>query len=152
MTSTSSSMAPYILCDTNLLIRLVHFTNDSSGVERFKEMLAGRYSPCVCLQNLVELWSVATRPSNVNGFGLAPSDAHNLVSQVRKNFEWIPDAPETVNIWLGLCTKHAVSGRRIHDARLAATALANGVKTLATYNQSDFHAFEGLTIVTPSIS
>ena len=50
-----------------------------------------------------------------------------------------------------LSEKHKLTARRVHDARHAATALVNGVKSIFTYDTNDWQIFEadGLTIAGP---
>jgi predicted nucleic acid-binding protein len=51
--------------------------------------------------------------------------------------------------WENLITACSVSGKSSHDARLAATMLANGVGRILTYNGSDFKRFPGITVLDP---
>lgn len=137
------------MLDTNLLIRLKGHAESAELAASFDQLLEAGYAPCICLQNLTEIWSIATRPISSNGFGLQTQEVATLVKQLRDGFEWLSDEPTTADIWLELCTRYAVAGRHVHDARLAATALANGVKSIATYNTSDFQAFEELEVICP---
>ena len=52
---------------------------------------------------------------------------------------------------LELAAAHGLTARRVHDARHAAVALLNGVRSVYTYDASDWQAFEsdGLTITGP---
>ena len=45
---------------------------------------------------------------------------------------------------------HPVSGPRIHDFRIAATMIENGVTRIVTYNHKDFSPLPGITVVSPS--
>ena len=52
---------------------------------------------------------------------------------------------------LELAAAHGLTARRVHDARHAAVALLNGIRSVHTYDASDWQAFEsdGLTIAGP---
>jgi len=42
-----------------------------------------------------------------------------------------------------------VSGRQVHDARLAAVMLAHGVSHVLTFNVEDFRRYPGIVTVNP---
>lgn len=50
---------------------------------------------------------------------------------------------------MALIEQHDLSGNKIFDAYLAATALAAGITTIATDNVRDFHCFAGFTVINP---
>lgn len=56
-----------------------------------------------------------------------------------------------VELMLNLVAKHALTARRVHDARHAATALAAGVTKVYTYDLGDWQAFtnDGIEILGP---
>lgn len=109
------------------------------------------YTPFIGLQNLAEFWSVSTRPQEHNGFGLDPEAASDLISAFRSEFNLLHESPTTVFVWQTLCKKYRVRGRRTHDMKLAALALSNNLKTIATYNTADFAAVEELHLLKPEI-
>lgn len=43
----------------------------------------------------------------------------------------------------------AVSGVRVHDARLVAAMLVHGVGHVLTLNEADFRRYDGITVVEP---
>jgi hypothetical protein len=45
--------------------------------------------------------------------------------------------------------RHGTSGKRADDARIAATACANGVRHIHTLNDADFSSFSGFTTIDP---
>ena len=63
----------------------------------------------------------------------------------------IPDGFDACIKTLELSEKYKLTARRVHDARHAATALVNGVKSIFTYDINDWQIFEsdGLTIAGP---
>ena len=60
-------------------------------------------------------------------------------------------SPDTSAIYISkeLIKMHQLSGNRIFDAYLAATALSNGIDTIATDNTQDFKKFSQLKIINP---
>ena len=71
----------------------------------------------------------------VNGFALK-------FERLLLSFLLLPDTPEVFGIWLELVTTHQVSGKQVHDARLAASLKAHDVETLLTLNGDDFRRFD----------
>lgn len=83
---------------------------------------------------------------------LAPSKAAALV---RKYYEseditLIYPGPQTIGLMLSLLEVHPVSGARIHDLRIAATMIENGVTQIVTYDEHVFAHLPGITVVDPS--
>jgi predicted nucleic acid-binding protein len=142
------------LLDSNVLLRLAHSGDPRRPTilaaaaklnERGEELLT---SP----QNYVEFWSVVTRPTAQNGFGLTPAEAHARVRHVMALFPVLPDSESIFDEWLRVVSVCSVSGKQVHDARLVAVMLAHGVENLLTFNTVDFSRYEslGVTAVNPS--
>ncbi len=84
----------------------------------------------------------------------APIEAANavrLLIEPPSAIRVLSDGAEASLKMLALSAKYNLTARRVHDARHAATALANGVKLIYTYDINDWKAFEpeGLTIIGP---
>ncbi len=141
-----------ILLDTNLLLRLHDVTSPHQQMTQealIKVRMRGDF-PCITTQNLIEFWSVATRPINVNGFAWTTSKVETEVNLFLSTFSFLADTPEILTHWMALVAQHDIKGRRTHDARLAAVMLAHGVTHLLTFNTDDFKSFSSLTLVHPS--
>ena len=146
---------PRILVDTNILLRLFRLdilqsAGDMAEGKQLESILLENYIPCITFQNLTEYWSVAGRSASDNGFGFSPEDIAEQITRYRKTFDVLPEEPEAVDIWLELCKKYRVSGKRVHDVRLAASALSNGINRVLTLNTKDFENFEELQVLTPT--
>jgi predicted nucleic acid-binding protein len=65
------------LIDTNILVRLVRPQDPlNPAAARAVDVLKRRgEKTSVAPQNLIEFWSVATRPVEVNGLGMTPDEA-----------------------------------------------------------------------------
>ena len=87
---------------------------------------AARHGLCVVAQVLIEYWVAATRPIAQNGFGLSPEHASSDVSGLRAFLPCLPEPADVIDRWFGLVTKHRVSGKPGHDARLVAVMQRTG--------------------------
>lgn len=118
------------LIDTNLLLRRAQPHHPLNAVaraaldglrERGEEM-------CITPQNLIEFWSVATRPvASLNGLGLTPQQTDKEVTQLEGFFRLLPDLPDIYMHWRRLVVAAGVSGRQVHDARLVAVMLTHNI-------------------------
>lgn len=143
-------MASYLL-DTNVILRFLDTQSPLYPLLRQAiTILRSRgHSLKICPQNIVELWAVATRPTSANGFGWTPQFTQIEVNKLLSIYELLPDTPDIFTQWLELVTMHQVSGKQVHDARLAATAKAHNVENLLTLNVDDFKRFD-LQAIHPS--
>lgn len=140
------------MVDTNVLLRSVQLESpDYTLACKTIDSLAGaRDEMCVVPQVIAEFWSVATRPSDVNGLGWTTEEKMNEVSAILSRFVLLSDLPIAFLFWLDLVKKHEVKGKRVHDARLAAVMQAHGVENLLTFNVDDFAAFQHIKAVHPA--
>lgn len=100
-------------------------------------------------QNVVEFWSVATRPENVNGLGLSPETADQTAITLESLFPLLPDSASIYQVWRRLVVDERVRGVNVHDARLAAALRTHGIDRLLTFNVNHFTRF-GISAVSPS--
>lgn len=141
-----------ILADTNILLRLawrraVGHVEVESAVDALR---LRQLTLCYAAQGIAELWNVCTRPAAHNGFGLTVEDADQRVEAIESQMDLLPDTPEAYHQWRDLVVRYRVSGRQVHDARLVAVMLANGVSRLLTLNDTDFKRYaDVITIIHP---
>jgi predicted nucleic acid-binding protein len=115
------------------------------------KILRGRGDQLVVTpQNLVELWSVATRPVAVNGVGKDPSWAERMAVRIERAFPLLPDIPAIHAEWRRLVALTGARGRQVHDARIAAVMRAHGVGHILTFNGGDFARYPGVVAVDPA--
>jgi predicted nucleic acid-binding protein len=114
------------LVDTNILLRLVQRTDPLNIVIRnaVSKLKSDGNIMLITPQNCAEFWNVATRPATKNGFGLTPKDADRQLRLIERIFPLLSDIPTVYPKWRRLVVKFGVSGVQVHDARLAATAIA----------------------------
>src|SRR5258707_2741192 len=74
----------------------------------------------IVAQNLIELWTVATRPLGENGLGMTATEAASELDRIKGMFLFVPDTPAIYPAWEGLVIRHQVMGKPAHDARRVA--------------------------------
>lgn len=141
-----------ILADTNIWLRIADpgAVQHSNAVSAVARLLSEGHHLCICAQNLIEFWAVATRPIESNGFGWTPAQAAVEISEIESRFFFLQDTPEIFSTWKDLVSDSEIRGKRAHDARLAAVCFANGIHALLTFNPSDFVAFSALRLLDPT--
>ncbi len=140
-----------VLTDTNSGLRWAKGgTPEGTAVAVAMEVLLARGDQLVMAsQNFVEFWSVVTRPIEVNGLALDLEHAERLLAHLESVFDLLPEPPTVHAIWRQLVLAHRVRGRQVHDARLAAVMLANGVSHILTFNVADFARYPGIVAIDP---
>ncbi len=102
-------------------------------------------------QCISEAWSVMTRPLEVNGFGLTPSEAaselRRIVAYIPLRFDPLTATPELVDF----AERYAVHGRQIHDARLALLVQLHGLDGILTSNPDDFRRYSINVVSVPKL-
>jgi predicted nucleic acid-binding protein len=144
-------MSDYLL-DTNILLRSRDLASpDYNLVDRtIRYLISNKHRCFMTSQVLIEFWVVATRPVSVNGLRWTPEETELAVQMLINQFEWLEETPDIFRIWLSLATTQRISGKRIHDLRIQAVALAHNISHILTLNPKDFVAVEGITIVHPN--
>jgi len=145
-------VATRYLVDTNILLRYTrrHDPARPAIESAIRKLLGIGVVFYYCPQNVVEAWSVLTRPAERNGFGLSPKEAVVEVQMIQQNFAFASENDEIHPMWLRLVTVYGVSGRNVHDARLVATMRVHGISHLLTFNGADFRRFKEITVVHPA--
>ncbi len=119
------------------------------ALEALDRLLARDDRVCVVLQNVIEFWSIATRPVEANGLGHSQSEAEEEPRKIETFFTLLPESPELDVQWRKLVTTHAVSGKKVHDTRLVAAMLVHGVTYLLTFNVQDFTRYTEIQVFKP---
>ena len=140
------------LLDTNMLTRSAqpHSPEYAVATGAIAMLLRRNERLCVAPQNLIEFWSVATRPTGApNGLGMSPTEADAEIQRIEATFELLPETPDIFLAWRHLVTSHSVSGRQVHDARSAAIMQVYGLPNILTFNAGDFARYGHVTVVDP---
>ena len=140
-----------VLADTNLILRRLHRAHPQYRLARGAITHFSKNGNCVCVtsQNLIELWAVATRPVENNGYGLTPDQADRVIARVEASLFRLPDSDDVYGEWRRLVVQHRVSGKKTHDARIVAAMNVCGVTHILTFNRPDFSRYPEITVVDP---
>jgi predicted nucleic acid-binding protein len=141
-----------VLADTNIILRRIHRAHPQHGQAR--DAIA-RFSKegnriCVTSQNLIELWTVSTRPIENNGLGLTPAQADRVLARVENSVFRLPDSDDVYTEWRRLVVTHGVSGKKTHDARLVAAMTVSGITHILTFNADDFARYASIKVLHPA--
>jgi predicted nucleic acid-binding protein len=133
-----------VLVDTNVLLRRLQPDHEhhALAIDSVARLLAAGEQVYFTLQNVSEFWNVMTRPIAANGLGFSPAFALGEVSKIEAALVLLPDSPAAYEEWKRLVTFYAVSGAKVHDARLVAIMNVHGVRRILTFNTGDFVRFE----------
>lgn len=139
------------LVDTNILLRLAE---NGHPMERLAQAALGIIRsrgdrPCIVLQNLIEFWSVTTRPRDFNGFGFTQAQVESEVRRIEFLFPLLAESPAVNHEWRRLVRAYPIAGKNIHDTRLVALMIANKVTHLLTFNAGDFGRYSEIQVVEP---
>jgi predicted nucleic acid-binding protein len=59
------------------------------------------------------------------------------------------DPPELYDEWRQLVVRHAVSGKKAHDARLVAAMKVHRITHILTFNGADFSRYADIGVIEP---
>jgi predicted nucleic acid-binding protein len=140
------------LADTNILLRLAE-----PGHQMHAETLAALAvlktkgdGGWVIPQNIIEFWSVTTRPAKYNGLGFTHPQTHAEIQRIEILFQLILDKPGIYAEWKRLVIAHSVEGKQVHDTRIVAAMNVHQITQLLTFNQDDFKRFTGIVAISPA--
>src|SRR5260370_9143547 len=132
-----------VLVDTNILLRTLqpHHPHCPIAERALSVLRTGNEPMYVTVQNLVEFWAVATRPTAANGLGLTPEKAAREMAALKRLFPILPESVPLLSEWERLVVTHRVSGKATHDARLVAAMKVHGVGRILTFDAAGFTRF-----------
>jgi predicted nucleic acid-binding protein len=141
-----------ILVDTNILLRATQPHNPTSqvAIQAVKNLLAASEDVCVFNQSLIEFWNAATRDISINGLGVSPVQADAELKRIESMLIILPDHPDIYAEWRKLVVIHSVSGKQVHDTRIAAAMKVFGISQILTFNAKDFKRFQNISIIDPA--
>src|SRR6266705_4736566 len=108
------------LVDTNLLLRSTEPAHPmyAPAMNAIAILRTRGERLCVVPQNLIEFWSVCTRPVERNGLGMTAAEAQVELARLEALYIVLPDTPAIYQEWRQLVVTHAITGVNVHDARL----------------------------------
>lgn len=135
-----------MLVDSNILIYAINA--DSPKHERAKRFLESHVQNLqISHQNILEALRVITHSTFSHPLNLKEGLA-SVLSLVQ-SFQIIVPNNKTYYVCLELIKKHKLTGNRIFDAYLAATALTNATFEIATDNERDFAKIKEIKVINP---
>jgi predicted nucleic acid-binding protein len=140
-----------VLVDTNILLRLSerNHSHHLLALESLRRLAAAGHTFCIASQTVAEFLAVATRSIADRGLGMAQNLADAELGKLTDALEVLYDSPSVVSELRRLVVAYYVVGKSVHDTRLVATMIANGVKHILTFNQRDFTRFPEITALDP---
>lgn len=137
-----------MLIDSNVLIYAINA--DSPKHKLAKQFLEENIQNLqIAHQNILETLRVLTHTKYTNPLKL--KDALKSILAITKESQIICPTDSTYYITVELIKEHDLTGNRIFDAYLAATAASNDINTIATDNVRDFAKFKILKVVNPFV-
>jgi len=135
-----------MLADSNIL---VYSLNDDSS----KQSLAQKFlqenqdNLEIAHQNIFETLRILTHPKL--SARMNPIEAIQAMKDILLGYRVISPNDQTYRITLALMNKYNLASDMIFDAYLVATALSNGIDTIATDNVRDFKQFIEIKVINP---
>ena len=141
-----------MLVDTNLLIRTLqpHHTLYPVAVGALATLRSRNHYLYLVPQNLIEFWTVATRPVESNGLGWSTAVARMEIERLESFFIVLRETPALYPAWKRIVFEHHVSGKPTYDARLIAAMQVHGISSIVTFNTSDFRRYAGVEVIDPA--
>lgn len=87
-------------------------------------------------------------PVQANGFGMDATDATANLNQFLRHVHLYDETDAVARRLRDLGVTCGLSGKRFHDANIAATMATHRIRTLVTEDQADFAAFDEIETVT----
>ena len=142
---------PSCLVDTNVILRVTKqddplFPEVSRAIGA---LLAADTTLFYTYQNIAEMWNVMTRAAENNGFGLTTKRALIELETIERAMSMLPEDESSYQRWRGLLQTYNIRGVQVHDTRLVAAMLTQGVKHILTFNASHFARFPEIQVVHP---
>lgn len=135
-----------VLIDSNILVYAIN--NSSPKQQIAQHFLQTNIDHLVVThQNVFESLRVLTHPKFQ--IPMSSADAIAAVSVITDHCRIIAPDYETLELALALVKKYRLTGDKIFDAYLTATALSMGVTAVATDNTRDFSPFEEINTINP---
>ena len=140
-----------MLVDTSALLPTLQPLHPQREIVRsaIKALTARGRELHIVPQNLVELWVVATRPVEHNGLGMPSSSVAVELARLKSMFLLLPETPSIYPICEALVTRHQVSGKPSHDARLVAAMQVHNLTAILTFDKTGFSRYPGIKVVHP---
>ncbi len=102
------------------------------------------------VSNIAEFANTATRTLAENGLGLSTSNTQQRIHALEDQLTVFSESLASYEIWKQLVAKYQVRGKQVHDTRIVAIMMKEGIRSILTFNTSDFARFPEITTLHPS--
>jgi uncharacterized protein len=148
-------LADYAALDTNVLVYALFADAEHHRPARRLLDQAERDDADFCLtpQILTEFYAVVTNPRRVTQ-AKSPGEALDVIDAILSlpSITLLSVPIDIVTQWTRLLRQHPVTGADVFDVLLAATLRSHGITRIYTFNRADFERFDGLDVLTPTLS
>jgi predicted nucleic acid-binding protein len=144
--TTSADPTALVVVDTNVLLAATDISR-AAHVAATEFLNEDERRLALTPQIVREYLAVATRPVEVNGFGLDGTDAVANVKQFLDDMDLLSEDAVTTAGLMDLIGGQAAAGKQVHDANVVAVALAHRASAIVTDNRRHFSRFEELIAV-----
>jgi predicted nucleic acid-binding protein len=141
------------LLDTGILARLPHRSDplNSQIRDALNKINAAGHTFAASTQNIAEFWNVCTRPAEARGgFGLSIEEARKRLRLLERFITILKEPDSAYEKRKALLIAHRISGKAVHDARVAALMKAYRIKRILTLNPADFKRYSGIEVFSPA--
>ncbi len=140
------------LVDTNIILRMAQPEHPmcTDALNALNVLQHRREQFYLSSQNLIEFWRTCTRPIDSNGLGLTVIQTDAELLRLENLFSILPDTAEIYTEWRRLVVAYSVMGVNVHDARLVAVMLVNGLTHILTFNTRDFTRYSEIRAIHPT--
>lgn len=144
----SADSPPLVVVDTNVLLAATD-TSREAHRSAVAFLTTDERRLAVTPQILREYLAVMTRPVEVDGLGLAASDARANADEILAIATVLTEGPATSARLLDLLDDGHATGKQVHDANVVACALVHGAAAIVTDNARHFTRFAHLIPIEP---
>lgn len=140
------------LCDTNVLVRIINPADPLHQVasSAILHLQSRDWDIAITPQVVYEYWTVATRPTNVNGLGHSQVQTWSNVEQMKRQYSLLMENAGVYPLWEKLVHMWPTQGKQAHDARLVAMMQLHQVTHLLTFNVADFKRYSMIEVLEPA--
>ena len=138
--------------DTNVLVYALYSESEHHAASRtlLDQAQDGHARLCLLPQVLAEFYSVVTSARRVTR-PRQPGEVLDLIQKLvtMPGISLLPVPTDTVDRWMTLVRKYAVTGAATFDVQLVACMLGNGIRRIYTFNRDHFDRFSEVEALTP---
>lgn len=143
---TNADPTSLVVVDTNVLLAATDTSRvDHAAATEFLNEDERRLA--MTPQIVREYLAVATRPVEVNGFGLRAQDAVANVEQLLDDIQLLAEDTGTTRRLVDLIAHGSAVGKQVHDANIVAVALAHQAGAIVTGNTRHFSRLADLIAI-----